>query len=95
MIEELLEMREELINLEDQGLEETQEYQDLADEYQELALRNLPYWDENSIFKLKTYYEVDSSSSLYGEYDSVKDACDIGDELVESGEISHYDVEVS
>ena len=92
-MEALRNLRDQLKELEDQGLEDTAEYEDVSSDYQELALDVLPGLSETAYCTLYTYEHDYDQEVAHGDYDSYIIACDIGDEMLESGEIMGYYVE--
>ena len=87
--QEIRDLRAKLEELESQGLYESTEYEELAEEYQMLLLDT----ERFDYGECKMYiYENDSDleASFYGTYDSYIDACDCGDDMMESGSISGF-----
>lgn len=89
-MEDLRELRERLKVLERQGLEDSGEYDDLSEDYQTLALDILPLMSEEAYCTLYIYEHDYDKEVPFGDYDSYIVACDIGDEMIESDDITGY-----
>lgn len=90
VMERLNELREQLKELENLGLHDSQSYDEVSEEYQDLVLSVLPGFPEESYCTLYVYdHDYDKETPL-GVYDHFTTACEVGDEMLEADEILGY-----
>lgn len=90
--EVLMDLAQQLRELEEQGLENTGEYDELFDEYNALSMNMLPDFNSEGKFLLYVINFDEDEPTFYDSFETYEEAEELGEELVDDGTIEAFKI---